>query len=339
MVGFVAEAGDAAAATRALAAAGEKFDVVIVNPPRRGLSPETRHALGSLGAPRIAYVSCDPDTLARDLDHLARLGYQARSLLPFDMIPLTEEVETLAVLGRASPPLPRVVWEDDEVLIVEKAAHEPTTPQGEHASSLLERARRIPGAEGAVPVHRLDLGTSGLLVLARRPEHAGAWAAALAAETGRKIYLAAVKGITPAKGAVARALREEGRVQAARTRYRRLAVVSGHSLLRVLPDEGRTHQIRRHLAGIGHPVLGDARYGHSPTNRYFEERNSLDRTFLHCVRLELSHPRTGERLVVQAPLPGDLRATLVRLGGAEALRELEQRNSLGGGSGPQAPPG
>src|SRR6185295_13913127 len=119
---------------------------------------------------------------------------------------------------------------------------------------------------------------------------------ALAAETGRKIYLAGVKGITPIKGAVARALREEGRVQTARTRYRRLAVVSGHSLVRVVPEEGRTHQIRRHLAGIGHPVLGDARYGHAPTNRYFEERNALDRTFLHCVRLELVHPRTGERL-------------------------------------------
>ncbi len=115
----------------------------------------------------------------------------------------------------------------------------------------------------------------------------------------------------------------------ARTRYRRLAVASGHSVLRVIPEQGRTHQIRRHLAAIGHPVLGDDRYGHPPTNRFFEEKNGLDRAFLHCVRIELDHPVTGARLIVEAPLPGDLRAVLERTSGPGTLRFLDHKNALG----------
>jgi 23S rRNA (uracil1939-C5)-methyltransferase len=120
----------------------------------------------------------------------------------------------------------------------------------------------------------------------------------------------------------------------ARTRYRRLAVASGHSVLRVIPEQGRTHQIRRHLAAIGHPVLGDDRYGHGPTNRFFEEKNGLDRAFLHCVRLEIDLPGSGElghgpRLIVEAPLPGDLRAVLERTSGPGTLRFLDHKNALG----------
>lgn len=329
ITGFRARPGDAATVTRALAASGERFDAIVVNPPRRGLAPETREAVARLGAPVVAYVSCDPETLARDLDHLARLGWTTGALQPFDMIPLTDEVETVAVLRRAPPPLPRVLWEDASAVVVDKGPHEPTTPQGEHEHSLLARVRRLPGCERAVPVHRLDVGTSGLVVFARSPDRVHPWAQALAAEGTRKVYLAAVRGVVLGKGTIARDLRDEGRMLSARTRYRRLAVVGGHSVLRVLPDEGRTHQIRRHLAGIGHAVLGDDRYGHAPTNRYFEERHGLDRTFLHCVRLELLHPHEGSRLVVESPLPGDLRATLLRMGGPGALAFLERKGSLG----------
>jgi len=106
-------------------------------------------------------------------------------------------------------------------------------------------------------------------------------------------------------------------------------VASGHSVLRVVPEQSRTHQIRRHLAAIGHPVLGDERYGHPPTNRFFEEKNSLDRTFLHCVRLEFVHPRTQQRLIVEAPVPGDLRAVLERTSGPGTLRFLDHKHALG----------
>lgn len=320
---------DAAEGTSKLAAEGVKVDAVVANPPRRGLAPEVRASIARLEPEVVAYVSCDPDTLARDLGHLARLGYAASLVRPFDMIPLTEEVESVAILRRAAPPLPKVVYEDEDVLVIDKPPHEPTTPQGEHTSSLLERVRTQLGFPEATPVHRLDIGTSGLLVIAKRPTAVAPWRRALGSASARKIYLAAVKGITPAKGAVSRPLRDGDRMLPSRTRYRRLAILAGHSLLRVLPEEGRTHQIRRHLKGIGHPVLGDERYGHAPSNRHFIEKYGLDRTFLHCVRLELTHPHDSTSLVLESPLPGDLRGVLERTCGPCGISKLEDRKSLG----------
>ncbi len=326
---MTAECADVAGALRSLSERKERFDAAVVNPPRRGMSASAREGLARLEPSMIAYVSCDPDTLARDLDHLQRLGYTSSVLRPLDMIPLTDEVETIAILRRTNVPPPRVMYEDDEVLVVEKGPHEPTATQPEYAGSLVARARRIPGAEAAVPIHRIDVGTSGLVILAKTPDRIEAWADALASATTRKIYVAATRGVTPSKGAITRELREDGKLYPARTRYRRLAVASGHSVLRVIPEQGRTHQIRRHLAAIGHPVLGDDRYGHVPTNRFFEEKNGLDRAFLHCVRIEIDHPRTGVRLVVEAPLPGDLRAVLERTSGPGTLRFLDHKNALG----------
>lgn len=308
----------------------DPLDLVVLNPPRRGVAPLVRQQIAQLSPGAIGYVSCDPDTLARDLDHLRRLGYGATLLQPVDMIPLTEEVETVAVLVPTPAPLPRVAYEDDEVVIVEKSPHEPTTPQGEYAGSLLARVRLLPGSDQAVPVHRLDVGTSGLVIFAKRASFVAPWADALGNAQGRKIYLAAARGRTPSKGAITRDLRDEGRLLPARTRYRWLGGIGGHSVLRIVPEQGRTHQIRRHLAAIGHPVLGDERYGHAPTNRFFEEKHGLDRTFLHCIRLELNHPRNGTRLLVEAPLPGDLRMTLMRCGGVSAVKFLEGKSALGG---------
>jgi 23S rRNA (uracil1939-C5)-methyltransferase len=324
-----AEASDVATALRRLSDQRAQFDSAVANPPRRGMSPLARELLARLEVPLVAYVSCDPDTLARDLDHFTRLGYGITTLRPLDMIPLTDEVETIALLRRSGLPTPRVAWEDEEILIVEKGAHEPTAPQGEYGSSLIARARRLPGASEAVPVHRIDVGTSGLVMLAKNPSVAAKWQSVLGSEASRKIYVAGARGVTPSKGAITRELREDGKMYPARTRYRRLAVASGHSVLRVIPEYGRTHQIRRHLAAIGHPILGDDRYGHAPTNRFFEEKNALDRTFLHCVRLEFIHPRTQQRLIVEAPMPGDLRSVLERTSGPGTLRFLEHKSALG----------
>jgi 23S rRNA (uracil1939-C5)-methyltransferase len=324
--------------SRAAAPGGRACDVVVLNPPRRGIAPMVREQVALLRPRAIGYVSCDPETLARDLDHFRRLGYAPSLVQPLDMIPLTEEVETVVVLRQAPVPPPRVAYSDDEIVIVEKPPHEPTTPQGEYSGSLLARVRQLPGCEQAVPVHRLDIGTSGLVIFARKAAFVAPWAEALAAATGRKIYLAASRGRTPSKGAITRELRDEGRVLPARTRYRWLGTAGGHSVLRVLPEQGRTHQIRRHLAAIGHPVLGDERYGHAPTNRFFEEKHGLDRTFLHCVRLELNHPKTGARLIVETPLPGDLRLALLRCGGPSVLKFLEGKSALGGAGPSTLPP-
>jgi len=329
---------DVSAALRALREEDQRFDVAITNPPRRGMSPASREALARLGPAAVAYVSCDPDTLARDLDHFSRLGYAATSLRPLDMIPLTDEVETIALLRRAGTPLPRVLYEDAEILVVDKGPHEPTLPQGEYATSLLARARRLPGATEAVPVYRLDVGTSGLVMLARSGDRLSKWTRVSSLPSTRQIYVAVVRGVTPGKGTVTRDLRENGEQHAARTRYRRLAIASGQSILRVVPDQNRTHQIRRHLASIGHPVLGDDRYGHVQTNRHFQEKNALDRTFLHCVRLELDRPDSGSRLVVEAPLAGDLRAVLERIAGLETLRFLDHKHGLGPSGSSTIPP-
>jgi 23S rRNA (uracil1939-C5)-methyltransferase len=315
-----AEAADVVSALRRLEEQRASFDAVVVNPPRRGMSP------------------VDPDTLARDLDHFSRLGFTISTLRPVDMIPLTDEVETVAVLRRVPAPAPKVLYGDDEILIVEKGAHEPTLPQTEYASSLIQRVRRMVDASDAVPVHRIDVGTSGLVMFVRKPEHLERWQAILGAETSRKIYVAGTRGVTPSKGAITRELREDGKMYSARTRYRRLAVASGHSVLRVIPEQGRTHQIRRHLAAIGHPILGDDRYGHAPTNRFFEEKNALDRTFLHCVRLEFDHPTKNQRLIVEAPMPGDLRGVLERTSGPGTLRFLEHKNALGHSGQSSIPP-
>jgi len=316
-------AGDAADIAADLAGSGARVDAVVVNPPRRGCAPEVRAALAAL-APRVAvYVSCDPETLARDLAHLARLGYRTEHARPFDMIPLTDEVETLAVLHRAPPPTPRVLFADDTLIAVEKAAHEPTTPQGEHAGSLLARVRRLPGCAEAVPIHRLDAGTSGVCLFARRAAEVAPWQRALGAESAEKRYTALVRGVIRAKGAIARALPDEGVMRDARTRYRRLAVLRGHALVEARPDEGRTHQIRRHLAMLGHPVVGDARYGHAPSNRHFAEKFGLDRPFLHCASIAIVHPHTGAELRLEAPLAGDLATVVERLGdGSEARASL-----------------
>ena len=320
--------GDVAEVVGSLTTAGERFDVVVMNPPRRGVSPAAREAIARIGAQLMIYVSCDPETLARDLDHFSRLGYTSGELMPLDMIPLTEEVETVSVLRRATPPTPRVIYEDEDIIIVDKAPHEPIEPQPEYMVSLIQRCTRAAGAPALQPVHALDAGTSGLCILARTDEALALWSTALAAN-GRLIYLAAAKGVTPTKGAITRDLREGGRSYPARTRYRRLAVASGHSILRILPDGARSHQIRRHLAAIGHPLLGDERYGHMPTNRYFEEKHGLDRTFLHLLRIEIAHPRTGQRLLVESSLPGDLRAAVERATGSSVLRFLEQKRALG----------
>jgi 23S rRNA (uracil1939-C5)-methyltransferase len=308
--GVDALAGDAAEIATKLAAADRRFDAVIANPPRRGLAPALRRAVADLEPGLLVYVSCNPESFARDLAALRTLGLAAAEVEPLDLIPLSDEVECLAFLRPAPAPPPAVLYTDGEVWIVAKDPHEPTTPQGGEAGSLLRRVQGLVGDDALAPVHRLDAGTSGACIFARRSE-VGAWARALAA--GRKEYVAAVRGIARARGSIARPLSDGARRLPAHTRYRRIEVVGGHSLLRVEPLEGRTHQIRRHLAGLGHAVLGDARHGHAPTNRHVSERHGLDRTFLHCARIDLVHPRTGEALSVEAPLPGDLGAVLASL--------------------------
>jgi 23S rRNA (uracil1939-C5)-methyltransferase len=223
-------AGDSEAFVAALGGRGRggsprtrEFDVVLVNPPRRGLSAQVRSGLAQLGPRLVVYVSCNPETLARDASHLTLLGWQAQSLAAFDLIPLTDALESLALFAPAPPPLPRVLFEDACSLALYKLPFEPTTPQGESNLSLLERARVGLGLPELTPIHRLDQGTSGVCWFARSPSLVAPLARAL--ERGHKTYLALGMGVTHKKGAISRPLNDAGKLRPATTRYRRLELV------------------------------------------------------------------------------------------------------------------
>lgn len=306
-----ARAADAEVFLARALAHGERWDAIIVNPPRRGVAPGVRSALARLSPTAIAYISCNPETLARDLEHLALLRWKARSVVPFDMIPLSSAVEALVILEQSSPPAPRVLFEDARSLALYKLPFEPTTPQGESEHSLLVRAREALGLPELTPVHRLDQGTSGVCWFARRPSDVAELARAL--ERGEKTYTALALGVCHKKGKIERALVEAGKAKRAVTRYRRRAVIGGHSLLELWPEQGRKHQLRRHLASIGHPILGDERHGRPSGNLHFEHRHGLDRPFLHCAALELE--LESGKVRIEAELAGDLAAVLDSLRG------------------------
>jgi 23S rRNA (uracil1939-C5)-methyltransferase len=323
-------AGDAAEVLAGLAQAGERFDFVVVNPPRRGLHPLVREALAKLGAPTVVYVSCDPDTLARDLDHLSLLGMRPRALAPYDLIPLTDEVETVAVLERRTFRGPHVIAETESMAVFDKPAHESTVPSIDCGAHLLARVQRIEGFEHAWHVFDLEPGVSGAVVFGRSKSDALRWAESFRAHETRRVYVGLAKGITPLKGVVHKPFTSrQGESVTTRTRYRRLAVVAGHSVLRIVAEVGDATGLRRHLASLGHPLLGDERFGHAPSNRYFQERYGLDRLFLHLVRIECTSPESHERLYLESQLAGDLRGVLERVAGDDVLKLLEGRNALG----------
>jgi 23S rRNA pseudouridine1911/1915/1917 synthase len=170
-------------------------------------------------------------------------------------------------------------------------------------------------------VHRLDKGTSGLLVVARTPAAYESLVEQLSSRTVERRYLALVWGLPePATGLVdapiGRSRRDPTRMSVsatgreARTRYevqQRFTEPVGSSLIECRLETGRTHQIRVHLAAIGHPVVGDPRY------RGARASFPTPRMFLHAHALAFDHPGTHERVTFTAPLPADLQGVLDRL--------------------------
>lgn len=249
---------------------------VVVDPPRTGLAGVVLRVLALRQPALVAYVSCAPQTMARDLAVLANHGLVAERVTPVDMMPGTDQVEALALLRPGRPTPLVVVAEGPDWLVADKPAFLPTMPHPEWPTSLLARVQeRRPTLQA---VHRLDEGTSGLILFRT------ATADDPLADAD-KLYLAVVRGVTHKRGTIAAPLNERGTIRAARTTYRRLEVVGGHSLVEVTLETARPHQIRRHFAEVGHPVLGDERYGDPRTNRYVSARHGLVRPFLHATRL------------------------------------------------------
>jgi 23S rRNA (uracil1939-C5)-methyltransferase len=298
--------GPAERVARELTARGERFDAVIVNPPRRGLSVEVRRSIARLEPRAVLYMSCDPATLARDLSHFRELGFGATELWPFDMIPHSDAVECLVVARRGALPPLQVVHEDDALIAVSKPGYDASEP---HSHGLLARVRELPGASSAEPLYALDADCSGLALFAPHPAALPALKAALHA--GGLSFIGLARGVSHKKGRIRRPLKGKKQAAPPCTQYRRDALHGGHSLLSIEPDAPSATQIRQHLAGVGHPILGDTRYGDAASNTFFEHRHGLDRSFLHCSAARLVLPSGMLSLV--APLPGELSAVVASL--------------------------
>ncbi len=248
--------------------------------------------------------------------------------------------EPVALDLAPAPDIPlRIVYEDDDLLIVDKPAGLVVHPSpGHHDGDTLVNAllARAGGAEyGGIAgvarpgiVHRLDRDTSGLLMVAKHDAAQHSLMTQLKARRVRKTYQALVAGNVAA--AVGRIEAPIGRDPKHRTRmavvpdgrpsvtgYRVRERFAGWTLLELDLVTGRTHQIRVHLDGIGHPVAGDPVYGTGTSRRGPE---GLGRMFLHAWRLELAAPGDGHLIRATAPLPDDLEAVLDGLRRAETAR-------------------
>ena len=234
----------------------------------------------------------------------------------------------------AQPEIPvDVVYEDDDLLIVNKPSGLVVHPSPGHDAGTLVNALLGRGADLAPTgiagvqrpgiVHRLDRDTSGLLMVARTDAAQASLQAQLKARRIKKTYLALVHGSVAA--AVGRIEAPVGRDPGRRTRmavvqsgrasttgYRVRERFSGWTLLELDLVTGRTHQIRVHLEAIGHPVGGDPIYGTGTSRR---GPDGLDRLFLHAWRLELTSPSSGRLIRAEVPLPPALEAALARLRG------------------------
>jgi 23S rRNA pseudouridine1911/1915/1917 synthase len=237
---------------------------------------------------------------------------------------------TLALVAEGEPAVP-LLLEDPSFVALDKPAGRPS-----HALRSTDRetlanflAARFPEcvAAGDSPleaglVHRLDTATSGVILAARSKDDWRALRRQFREGTIEKRYLAVVGGALARPGEVCRAIASHPRSRRkvlvlepgerspgskmALTRYRPLAAGRGVTLLEVQIPTGRMHQIRAHLAAIGHPVIGDSIYGAGKIPE--------DRHLLHAARLAFEHPRNAERVIVESPPPGDFRRALHRLG-------------------------
>jgi len=236
-----------------------------------------------------------------------------------------------------------IVYEDDDLAVINKpagmmvhagaGATEDARNRGTLVNALLHRFARLSGVGGEIRpgiVHRLDKETSGLIIVAKSDEAHRKLAAQFAKREVKKTYIALVHGrVANEYGTIHKSISRDSvrRVRMttkrtggreAITHYRvqrRIDFGFGKfTLLELQIDTGRTHQIRVHLASIGHPVVGDTVYGAPAQSKGQGGTLSLGRNFLHAAALQLRQPRTGEKLAFQRELPHELQEFLRRVG-------------------------
>jgi 23S rRNA pseudouridine1911/1915/1917 synthase len=219
-----------------------------------------------------------------------------------------------------------VIYQDEHLAAVNKPAGMVVHPAYGHESGTLVNALLsywpqtvdVGGPDRAGIVHRLDKDTSGLILVAKSEDTHAALQRLFKRRQVKKTYLALVENHpSPRQGLIdapiGRDKRHRKRMaivrsgREARTAYQVIRLFDEHSLVELEPETGRTHQLRVHLAWLGHPVVGDQVYG------YRKQRVLQGRHFLHAHKLELTHPATGASLSLTAALPDELEDLLRRL--------------------------
>jgi tRNA pseudouridine65 synthase len=237
-----------------------------------------------------------------------------------------------------------------EILHADEALVAITKPSGllVHRTALDSRAtafavQRLRDQLGrpVYPAHRLDRATSGVLLFALDPAVHARLAAAFEAGAVEKRYLAIVRGWPPPAQLIDHPLsrleeysggQAAGPARAAQTALETLATAelavrvdryptSRYALVALEPRTGRRHQLRRHLAHVHHPIVGDTTYGQGRHNRLFRERFASSRLLLHALAVRLAHPVSGAPLEIRSPPPPDFAAVALALGFAPALWE------------------
>lgn len=235
-----------------------------------------------------------------------------------------------------APPL-TVLYRDDRLIAIDKPSgwlvHRSNIDR--HETRILVQALRDQIGQYVYPAHRLDKGTSGVMLFALDPATAGRLGEQFEQQSVHKTYRAIVRGWPPESGHIDHALKgerdeygdvpEPAEAQDARTDFRRLATVelpdsvdryptARYALVELHPLTGRRHQLRRHMKYIAHPIIGDATHGKGRHNRYFKDRFGCDRLLLACTELGFKHPDDGRALLLRKPVGDQFASVVEQLG-------------------------
>ena len=318
---------------------------------------------GDTVAPRYLQLNITEDVAGRTVDSLLRRHLELSGTVIRRMKWLEDgimvdgqrvtvrrkvcEGETLSIRltdpSSADQPVPTqgdldILYEDEDMVVVNKQPGVLIHPSHGHfddtiGNFLMWHWQQRGEESGFHPVHRLDKGTTGLLIVAKHPHGQEKLKQQLHTGSFRRRYLAVCEGHPqPEEGIIdapigmvegslmQREVRPDG--QSARTHYKLLSTHGGRALVELELETGRTHQIRVHMAHIGHPLTGDFLYG-------TEDKTLIPRPALHSWQVEIAHPITGESLQLTAPLPEDMQALLTKENGTPITGRFDQRRKMG----------